>query len=81
MRHTVKCFPKIEVDNISLCILIRPVAATLSVRRSSGHEGSREESEVRRSPGTPFLPGCGGDTGPVGPAVVRFPEGAGPAAQ
>ena len=61
--------------------LVRPVAATLSARRSSGHERSRKESEVRRSPGPPFLSGCGGDAGPVGRAVVRFSEGAGPAAQ
>ena len=56
-------------------------AATLSARRSSGQEGSREESEVRRSPWPPFLSGCGGDSGPVGPAVFRLSEGAGPAAQ
>ena len=61
--------------------LVRPVAATLSAWRRSGHEGSREESQVRRSPGPPFLSGCGGDAGLVGRAVVRFSEGAGPAAQ
>ena len=61
--------------------LVRPIAATLSAHSSSVHEGSREESEVRRSPGPTFLSGCGGDTGPVGRAVVRFSEGAGPTAQ
>ena len=47
------------------------------------HWSRRKPKKERSTPisGATFLSGCGGDAGPVGHAVVRFFERAGPATQ